>query len=90
MYKETNQQSINTIPRNHQHAMDIDRESGTNKLLDAERTELKQIQQYNIFINMGKGTKMSDDYTKIRVHFAYAIKHDGRYKARLVAGGHLT
>jgi hypothetical protein len=26
----------------------------------------------------------------INVHFVYAVKHDGRYKARLVAGGHLT
>ena len=39
---------------------------------------------------MDKGTEMSDDYTKIRVHFVYAIKQDGRYKARLFAGGHLT
>ena len=27
---------------------------------------------------------------KIRVHFVYAVKHDGRFKARLVADGHLT
>jgi hypothetical protein len=27
---------------------------------------------------------------KIRVHLIYAVKHDGRHKARLVAGGHLT
>ena len=29
-------------------------------------------------------------YQKIRVHLIFAVKHDGRHKARLVAGGHLT
>ena len=33
---------------------------------------------------------MSRDYKKINVHFVYAIKHDGRHRARLVAGEHLT
>ena len=31
-----------------------------------------------------------DGFQKIRVHFVYAVKHDGRIKARLVADGHLT
>ena len=39
---------------------------------------------------MGKGTKMPPEYQKIRVHFVYDAKSTGRYKARLVAGGHLT
>jgi hypothetical protein len=29
-------------------------------------------------------------YTKIRCRMIYAVKHDGRHKARYVAGGHLT
>ena len=33
---------------------------------------------------------MPADYKKIRVHWVFAVKHDGRHKARLVAGGHLT
>ena len=37
-----------------------------------------------------KGYKMSKDYTKIRVHMVYDVKHDGGHKARLVAGDHLT
>ena len=39
---------------------------------------------------MGKKYNPGPDYTKIRVHLVYAVKHDGRHKARLVAGGHLT
>ena len=33
---------------------------------------------------------MPPEYTRINVHFVYAVKHDGIYKACLVAGGHLT
>jgi hypothetical protein len=29
-------------------------------------------------------------YKKIKVRMIYDVKHDGRHKARLVAGGHLT
>jgi hypothetical protein len=29
-------------------------------------------------------------YKRIRCHMIYDVKHDGRHKARLVAGGHLT
>ena len=29
-------------------------------------------------------------YQKTRVHFTFAVKYDGRYKARLVAVGHPT
>ena len=46
--------------------------------------------EYDTFIDKGKGYVMANDFTKIRVHFVYAVKHDGRRKARLVAGGHLT
>ena len=37
---------------------------------------------------MGAGTP--ENYKQIRCHFFYDIKYDDRYKARLVAGGHLT
>ena len=29
-------------------------------------------------------------YKKIRTHLIFAVKHDGRHKARMVADGHLT
>ena len=46
--------------------------------------------EYKTFIDKGKKAAIPKDYKRIRVHFVYAVKHDGRYKARLVAGGHLT
>ena len=56
------------IPRNHQHAMDINRKNGNDKWLQAEQVELQQIQEYDTFINMGKGTVMPHEFTKTRIH----------------------
>ena len=78
------------IPHNHQHVMDIDMKSGNKNWYFAEQKELKQTNEYNTFIDKGKNATLPEEYTKIKVHFVYAVKHDGRYKARLVAGGHLT
>ena len=35
-------------------------------------------------------TNAPQGYQKIKVHLVFACKHDGHYKARLVAGGHLS
>ena len=56
--------------------------------------ELSQIHEYKVFKDTGKAqfhngkAVTPDGFQKIRVHFVYAIKHDGRFKARLVADGH--
>ena len=58
--------------------------------------ELTQIHEYKVFKDTGKAQFQNgkvvtpDGFQKIRVHFVYAVKHDGRFKARLVADGHLT
>ena len=58
--------------------------------------ELSQIHEYKVFKDTGKAqfhngkAVTPDGFQKIRVHFVYAVKHDGRFKARLVADGHLT
>ena len=58
--------------------------------------ELTQIHEYKVFKDTGKAqfhngkVVTPGGFQKIRVHFVYAIKHDGRFKARLVADGHLT
>ena len=57
--------------------------------------ELTQIHEYKVFKDTGKAQFHNgkivtpDGFQKIRVHFVYAVKHDGRFKARLVADGHL-
>ena len=35
-------------------------------------------------------TRKSQTYHRIRVHLVFAVKFDGRHKARLVADGHRT
>ena len=77
-------------PRNMQQALEIDAANGDTKWADAVAVEMSMIHSYNTFTDKGKGHKPSQDYKKIRVHIVFACKHDGRRKARLVAGGHLT
>ena len=45
---------------------------------------------YCVFKDKGTGEKPPEGYKKIKVRMIYDVKHDGRHKARLVAGGHLT
>ena len=78
------------IPRNHEQAMELDRQNGNTFWRDAEVWELNAIDEYDAFINKGRDYRPGPEYKKIRVHFVYACKHDGRHRARLVAGGHLT
>ena len=78
------------VPRNHQQAMQLDEDNGNTLWRESELKELAQIDEYDTFLDKGKGYNPGKDYTHIRVHLVYAVKHDGRHKARLVAGGHLT
>ena len=63
---------------------------------DAMDLELSQIHEYKVLKDTGKAqfhigkAVIPDGFQKTRVHFVYAVKHDGRFKARLVADGHLT
>jgi len=60
------------------------------KWQEAEALEMKQLAEYDTFDDLGKGCRPPERYKRISVHFVYDVKHDGRHKARLVAGGHLT
>ena len=48
------------------------------------------MKEYEVFKELNDDSTMDDASKEIRVHFVYNVKHDGRHKARLVAGGHLT
>ena len=78
------------VPRNHSQAVDIDLRNGNTRWQDSEVTEANQLDEYDTFVDKGKGAAIPSGYKKIRCHFVYDVKHDGRHKARLVAGGHLT
>ena len=80
------------IPRTYEQAVQFDKRNGNTKWQDASQLELNQINEYEVFIDAGHHTKakIPSGYKKIRVHFVFDVKHDGRHKARLVADGHLT
>ena len=78
------------VPRTHAQAIELDLKNGNTKWQDAEATEMRQLLEYETFIDKGKDGIPPSGYKKIRCHMIYDVKHDGRHKARLVAGGHLT
>ena len=78
------------IPRNHEEAMMINAKNGDTRWKDSEDLELKQLFDYDSFQDLGKGAAIPEGYTKIRCHFVYNCKHDGRFKSRFVAGGNMT
>ncbi len=77
------------VPRNVKQALQYDIENGNTLWQDAMTLEIGNVQAYNTFKDMGK-VNYIPGYKKIIVHFVFAVKHDLRHKARLVAGGHLT
>ena len=80
------------VPRNYQEAMAFDKKNHNTRWSDCTALEMKQLWDYDTFIDKGPYTKASipPGFKKIKVHLVYAVKHDGRHKARLVADGHLT
>ena len=72
--------------------MEIDKRNTSNKWNDAIALEMKQLDDYNTFIDKGifGSIGIPDGFKKIRVHLVFAVKHDGRHKARMCAEGNLT
>ena len=73
------------VPKDYNDAIRLDKENSNTHWQDAMNLELTGKAQFH----NGKAVT-PDGFQKIRVHFVYAVKHDGRFKARLVADGHLT
>ena len=73
------------VPKDYNDAIRLDKENSNTHWQDAMDLELTGKAQFH----NGKAVT-PDGFQKIRVHFVYAVKHDGRFKARLVADGHLT
>ena len=84
------------VPKDYNDAIRLDKENSNTHCQDAMDLELTQIHEYKVFKDTGKAqfhngkAVTPDGFQKIRVHFVYAVKHDGRFKARLVADGHLN
>ena len=81
------------VPKDYNDAIRLEKENSNTHWQDAMDLEVTQIHEYKVFSKAqfynGK-IVTPDGFQKIRVHFVYVVKHDGRFKARLVADGHLT
>ena len=78
------------VPKDYIEAMEFDQKNQNNLWKDAVNMEMKQVYEYDSFRSKGKKAQVPKDHVMIRVHFIFDVKQDGRHKARLVAGGHLT
>ena len=84
------------VPKDFNDAISLDKENSNTHWQDEMDLELTQIHEYKIFKDTGKAqfhdgkAVTPDGFQKIRVHFVYAVKHAGKFKARPVADGHLT
>ena len=78
------------IPTNHNEAVQFDKENNNTCWQDAEALEIKLLHQYCTFEDLGIISDTPENYKRIRCLWVYDVKHDGRHRARLVAGGHLT
>ena len=63
------------VPRNHQQALELDHANGNTKWRDSEIIELKQIDDYETFMDIGTDKRPPDDFKKINVHIVYTCKH---------------
>ena len=76
----------------------FDTENKNSKLYDAIKLEMKSMHEYKVFKKWDKAVldkhkkvmNPPKGYHKIKMHLVFAVKLDGRHKARLVADGHLT
>ena len=80
------------VPKNYGEACRFDEPNGNDKWTFATTLEMTQLKEYEVFIDRGKfqTSKIPEVFQKIKVHLIFAIQHDGRHKARMVADGHLT
>ena len=77
------------VPRNVKHALQLDAENGNTLWQDAMAKEIKALDDLECFEYRPAENAPGADFQKTNLHMIFAVKHDGRRKARLVAGGHL-
>ena len=77
---------VSKSPKDYNDAIRLDKENSDTHWQDAMDLELTQIHEYKVFKDTGKAqfhngkVVTPDGFQKIRVHFVYAVKHDGRFK----------
>ena len=87
------------IPKSYKEAIEFDKENNNTKWADATRDEMDCIKEQQVFTK-GPSAKWDPqhkkilnappNHRKIRVNLIFAVKYNGRHKARLVADRSLT
>ena len=78
--------------------MKFDSENNNCKWYDAIKLEMESMSEHKVFKKWDKAIldkhkkvkKPPKGYHRIKVHLVFAVKFDGRHKARLAADDHLT
>ena len=86
------------ISRNYMEAIRFDSENKNSKWCDAIKLGMESMIEYKVFKKWDKAIldkhkkvmNSPEGYQMIKIHHVFAVKFDGRHKARLVADGHLT
>jgi hypothetical protein len=72
------------VPRDYNHAVELDTRNGNTKWQDSTKLEMAQLDEYETFKDLGSGVKPPDGHKKIRVHLVFDVKHDGHHKVALL------
>ena len=87
------------IPRSYKEAIEFDKENNNTKWADATRDEMDCIKEQKVFTTYQRDKWDSNhkrilnappNHQKIRVNLIFAVKYNGRHKAKLVADDSLT
>jgi hypothetical protein len=84
------------LPSRARECAELDRENGDTKWTDANQAELNLLNEFEAFEEYGvytdeKASALIDQgYQFIKLMMIYDVKHDGRFRARLVAAGNMT
>ena len=77
------------VPKDYADAVRLDTINGNTKWQNTTKLELDQVVQvYKAFGNIGHKDHIEPPQGYKHIHLIYGVKHNGRFKARLVADGH--
>lgn len=79
-----------TVPKSVEQALSLDCINGNTLWKEAIEKEVGQLLDYKTFQILARGEKAPNDHTRVPLILCFNTKHDGRCKARIVAGGHVT
>ena len=65
------------VPRTPAEAIELDKANGNTKWQDAMQLKIDSLMDYETFKDLGENAKKPEGYLMIRLHWVFAVKHDG-------------